>query len=235
MISQMRTAVLMAALMLAASVSAVALRPTEKLADVGPKVDLESMVPKQFGDWRIDNTILPLLPSPDVKAQLDKIYNQVLARTYVNSSGRRVMLSIAYGGDQSDAMQVHLPEVCYAAQGFQVKKPVEGEIGIADQGIPVRRVVATLGNRFEPITYWITVGDQVVNTGIKRKLAQLKYGFAGRVPDGVLVRASSIGRDEDDAYKLQEVFIRDMLTAMSSADRLRLVGRGDAQTSGRSG
>jgi EpsI family protein len=224
MIPKLRTAIFMAALMVAASVSAVVMRPTEMLADIGPKVDLETMVPKQFGDWRLDNTIVPLLPSPDVQAQLNKIYNQTLARTYLNGRGQRIMLSIAYGGDQSDAMQVHLPEVCYAAQGFQVKSSAPSQIAIGDTGIPVRRVIATLNSRIEPITYWITVGDEVVNSGAKRKLAQLTYGFTGRVPDGFLVRVSSIGRDEG-AYELHAGFLRDMINAMTTDARNRLVGR----------
>ena len=221
----LRTALITAALMFAASAAAVALRPTHKLADAGPKFDLETMIPKQFGDWRIDTSIAPVLPAPDVQAKLDKIYNQVLARTYINSRGQRIMLSIAYGGDQSDAMQVHLPEVCYAAQGFQVKKASLSQIATDYGVLPVKRVVAQLSNRIEPITYWITVGDEVVNAGYKRKLAQLKYGISGSVPDGILVRASSIDRDEDSAYKLQENFLNNMLATMRQGDRAKLAGR----------
>jgi EpsI family protein len=220
-----KTIVFMAVLMIAASVSAVVLRPTQKLADLGPKIDLEAMIPSHFGDWKIDRTIVPLLPAPDVQAKLDKIYNQTLARTYVDSRGKRIMLSIAYGGDQSDAMQVHLPEVCYAAQGFQVKKSAEGEVLVGDREIPVRRVVATLGARVEPITYWITVGDQVVNNRIKRKLAQVRSGMAGRVPDGMLVRVSSIGREETEAYAIQDGFLRDMLRTMRADDLERVTGK----------
>lgn len=219
------SSVFMAALMVAASVSAVALKPTERVADLRQKVDLESMVPKRIGDWHIDETIIPLVPSPDVQAKLNKIYNQTLARTYVNDQGRRLMLSIAYGGDQSDAMQVHLPEVCYAAQGFQVRRTEADVVSIFERPIPVRRLVAQLGPRIEPITYWVTIGDEVVNNGIMRKLAQLKYGVAGRVPDGLLVRASTIGRDEQVAYQLHDQFIRELLMAMSQADRERFAGR----------
>jgi EpsI family protein len=226
-----KTIVFMAALMIAASVSAVALRPTEKLADHGPKVDLEAMIPKRFGEWRVDESIVPLLPAPDVQAQLDKIYNQTLARTYVNSRGQRVMLSIAYGGDQSDAMQVHLPEVCYAAQGFQVKRSSEGTVVLQNRHVPVRRVIATLGNRIEPITYWITLGDRVVNSGIQRKLTQMKFGVAGSIPDGMLVRFSSIGRDADDAYKLHEGFVQEMLLALRPDDRDRIAGRAGTASS----
>lgn len=221
----LRTALITAALMFAASATAVALRPTHKLADAGPKVDLEAMIPKQFGDWRIDTSIAPVLPAPDVQAKLDKIYNQVLARTYINGRGQRVMLSIAYSGDQKGSTQVHLPEVCYPAQGFQVKNASLNQL-VTDYGtVPVKRLVAAMSSRVEPITYWITVGDKVVNAGFKRKLTQLKYGITGNVPDGILVRASSIDRDDKSAYALQEGFLRDMLAAMLPSDRARLAGR----------
>jgi EpsI family protein len=221
----LRTGLIVAALMFAASAAAVALRPTHKLAEAGPRVDLEAMIPKAFGDWRIDESIVPVLPSPDVQAKLDKIYNQTLARTYINSQGQRIMLSIAYGGDQSDAMQVHKPEVCYAAQGFQVKTVSLGQLATEYGALPIKRLMATLGGRFEPITYWITIGDQAISAGYKQKLAQLKYGLTGSVPDGMLVRASSIDRDELNAYELQEGFLRDMLDAMAQADRVRIAGR----------
>ena len=226
----LRSGLLVAALMFAASAAAVALRPTHKLADAGPKVDLETMIPKQFGDWRIDASIAPVLPAPDVQAKLDKIYNQTLARTYVNRRGQRVMLSIAYGGDQSDSMQVHLPEVCYAAQGFQIDRASLGQIATDYGTLPVKRLIARLNSRVEPITYWITVGDEVVNAGYKRKLAQIRYGITGNVPDGILVRASSIDRDNLGAYSLQDNFLRDMLAAMPKKNRSKVVGRLDLQT-----
>ena len=223
----LRTALITAALMFAASAAAVALRPTHKLADAGPKVDLEAMIPKQFGDWRIDTSIAPVLPAPDVQAKLDKIYNQVLARTYINGRGQRVMLSIAYGGDQSDSMQVHLPEVCYAAQGFQINKSSLGQLATDHGALPVKRLVASMNSRVEPITYWITVGDKATLPGIGRKLNQIAYGLTGRVPDGMLVRVSSIDPDKDRAYQVQEDFIGKMLATMEPGHRVRLTGKFD--------
>src|SRR4030065_72730 len=80
-------------------------------ADAGPKIDLEVLIPKTFGDWKIDETIAPLIANPEQEAMINKIYNQTLTRTYVNPKGERIMLSIAYGGDQSDSMAVHKPEI----------------------------------------------------------------------------------------------------------------------------
>ena len=120
--------------MLAAAGLALALTPRLKLADQGPTISLEAMIPKQFGEWKLEGTIASLIVSPDVQALLDKIYNQTLSRTYINPKGERIMLSIAYGGDQSDTMAVHKPEVCYPAQGFQIlKNPTISTFSSADR------------------------------------------------------------------------------------------------------
>ena len=205
-----------------------AMKPTQKLADLREKPVLETMIPLQIGEWKIDTSIVPIDLSPEVKAKLDKIYNQTLSRTYVNRAGQRIMLSIAYGGDQSDSMQVHLPEVCYAAQGFEVSDSVAGTLPTQYGELPVKRLVATQDNRNEPITYWVVIGDTAVLSGTKQKFAQLGYGLTGKVPDGFLVRVSSIDRDGRGAYQQQEEFIKAMLDAMNEKDRARLAGRFDA-------
>lgn len=212
--------------MFAAAGMALALKPTHKVADGRPKVDLEVLIPQAFGDWKIDETIVPLIADPELQAKLDKIYNQTLTRTYINSKGERIMLSIAYGGDQSDSMAVHKPEVCYPAQGFQIlKRPVVSNFSI-DSGasIPVKRLVATQGARIEPITYWTTVGDKVAVNGWKWKLQQMTYGLTGKIPDGLLFRISSIQADEANAYQLQDEFTRELLHAMSPGGRQRIIG-----------
>ena len=211
--------------MFAAAGLALALKPTQKIADAGPKIDLEVLIPKQFGDWKIDETIAPLIANPEQEALISKIYNQTLSRTYVNANGERIMLSIAYGGDQSDSMQVHKPEVCYPAQGFQILKNDSDIFSTGDRSIPVKRLVATQGQRIEPITYWRTVGDAVEVSGVKWKLQQLKYGLTGKIPDGLLFRISSIQADDAKAYLTQDAFTRDLLKAISSEDRQRIIGK----------
>lgn len=210
--------------MFAAAGVALALKPTQKIADAGPKIDLEVLIPKTFGDWKIDETIVPLLPDPETQAKLNKIYNQTLTRTYVNAQGERIMLSIAYGGDQSDAMAVHKPEICYPAQGFQILKNASDTFSTGVGKIPVKRLVATQGQRIEPITYWTTVGNTVAVSGWKWKLNQMKYGLTGKIPDGLLFRISSIQADDAKAYRTQDIFARELLQAMSPSGRQRIIG-----------
>jgi len=210
--------------MVSASFLAVAAKPTTKVADLGPKVDLEVLVPKQFGAWKIDSNVAPVALAPDVQAKLNKIYNQTLARTYIGERGDRIMLSIAYGGDQSDSLQMHRPEVCYAAQGFHILREAKGALDTAFGALPVKRIEAQQGPRYEPITYWVTVGDKAIHVGLRQKLAQLGYGLTGKVPDGMLVRVSSIDRDPSRAYEVQSRFVQELVAALSVEARTRLIG-----------
>ena len=220
-----RRMLIIALLMFAGAWLGYALKPTKKIADINAKPDLAAIVPAQIGEWKIDASIAPIEPSPDVQAVLNKIYNQTLSRTYVDPAGRRIMLSIAYGGDQSDSMQVHKPEICYAAQGFEVFDTVAGMLLTQYGELPVKRLIARQGNRNEPITYWVVVGDKATLSGFKQKLAQLSYGLTGKVPDGFLVRISSLDTNRQSAYQLQEEFIKTMLAAMQEPDRARIAGR----------
>jgi EpsI family protein len=201
---------------------ATAWRPTQHLADMRPKVDLESIFPKQFGDWRMDDRVPVQIVSPDQAAVLNAIYNQTLSRTYVNSQGQRVMLSVAYGGDQSDGTRAHRPEVCYPAQGFQVVSSSTGSINTAVGPVPTRRVVARLGSRIEPISYWVVVGDKIALSGTDQKLAQLGYSVRGVIPDGMLVRVSTIDANPEKAYGVHQDFLL-ALTKAVQRDNLPLI------------
>lgn len=217
-------ALLAAALMLAVAALAYFGKPRAYLADQIGKPDLESVFPKQFGSWRIDASIPMILPSPDVQAQLDAIYNQVLSRTYVNAGGQRIMLSVAYGGDQSDGNSAHRPEVCYPAQGFAITFNEPAVQSAAGGTLPVRKLMSKLGGRNEPITYWVVVGSEVATSGIEQKLAQMRYGLRGVIADGMLVRVSSIGTDMAQAHVIQAGFIADLAAAMPSPSRGRVFG-----------
>jgi EpsI family protein len=225
MSSEMRRRGFVAAgLMFAGSALAVGMRPRRHMADEIGMPDLETLFPKQFGDWRVDTSIPVILPSPDVQALLDKIYNQVLARTYVNAQGQRIMLSVAYGGDQSDGTSAHRPEVCYPAQGFAISSNRIAALPLGGHTVRVRQLMSHLGSRHEPITYWVVVGGEVVTSGIGQKLAQMRYGLRGIVADGMLVRVSSIDANAERAYQVHQRFVADLWQSLDPAARNRVIG-----------
>jgi EpsI family protein len=211
----------------AAMVLAAGAAPALKSSRVHPAAaafDLEKVIPHSFGNWTVDPSIAPITPAPDVQAQLDRIYDQIVSRTYVNARGERVMLVVAYGGEQSDALKAHRQEVCYAAQGFEIRKVLTGDLRLREKTIPVTRVVAVRGPRSEPVTYWLTMGDRVVLGRLERLMLQLRFGLSGRIPDGMLVRVSSISLNQAQAFDEQAQFISALLEGMRQGDVHRLLG-----------
>ena len=219
-----RTALILFALMLLASIGANAIKPTQFLAQMQPLGKLENLVPMQFGDWRGMEVDSLVVPDPQMLATLDRIYTDTLSRTYTNSQGRSIMLSIAYGDDQRDGMSVHYPEVCYPAQGFQGKEASEADITTPHGIIQAKRLVMTMGARNEPITYWTTVGEHQAGKGIQKKMNEMRYSLSGVIPVGMLVRVSSISLDSEQAYGDHEAFIQAMLEALSPETRIRMTG-----------
>lgn len=217
----LRAALAAGAVLLALTAAAVLPAPQKQTA----AFQLENLVPRAFAGWRIDPSIVPIPPSPDVQAQLETLYEQLLARTYVNAAGERMMLSIAYGGDQRDALRSHRQEVCYRAQGFTVRNLHTAPVRIAGHQLPVTRFDALGPGRFEPVTYWMTMGDAVITARAERLLVQVAEGIGkGRVPDGMVVRVSSLGADPGRAYQAQLAFLDELLRAMPPGDARRLTG-----------
>ena len=208
--------------MCAAALAAIVLKPSPAGADAS--LDLEKIIPVRFGEWAAQPTAGAIVPAPDVEANLARLYSQIVSRTYINPRGERILLMVAYGGDQSDALKAHRQEVCYAAQGFEIRALSHGQLPTLGKTIPVTRMHAVRGRRSEPVTYWFTMGDQVVRGRLERLEVQLRYGLAGALPDGLLVRVSSFDSDPPRAYGQQGGFLGALLRGMQPSDLPRLVG-----------
>lgn len=210
--------------MVAAATCAIALKPTIRLADGRAEINLETAIPKEFGDWMMDPRGVASVVNPQQQAFLNTLYSQTLSRTYIHKSGRRIMLSLAYGGDQSHDTQIHKPEVCYPAQGFRLVGSSKDNIQLSRSNVPVMRVITELGTRHEPVTYWIRVGDKVVRGSIEQNLARISIALGGHIPDGMLFRVSEISPNNEDSFSLQDTFIQALLPAVNPSTRQLLVG-----------
>lgn len=219
---------MLAALMCVAAIGGIAARPSAKAADRGQSISLESAVPKRFGEWSELPDQGAQVVNPQTRQLLDKLYSQLLTRTYVNKSGYRIMLSMAYGDDQRGALQAHKPEVCYPAQGFTLLRNDAGQLATRFGSIDVRRLSTALGQRAEPVTYWFTVGDTVIQTKLQKRLAEIRLGLTGQIPDGLLFRISSIDNDTERAFAMQQQFAAALLADVPAPTRKRLSGLGTA-------
>ncbi len=211
-------------LMLVSAALGAALRPTISLADERAPIDLKAMVPTAFGDWREEVDVVARVINPQQKGVIDKIYSQTLSRTYTNKEGYRIMLSIAYGKNQSDALQLHKPEICYPAQGFTLLNKQQYQLDLLGHLIAVTQIETSLGQRFEPVTYWTVVGDHITTGSTDKKLTEMRYALTGVIPDGMLVRLSSIDKNTGDAYALQRQFANAMVESIDPKHRIRFAG-----------
>lgn len=220
-----RRAMLAGAAMAAAAAAAAALTPRRHLADLQAPPDLEREVPDRLADWRTDPDVRVAVVDRRRADTLERIYSQVLNRSYVNGGGERVMLSLTYGPDQRKDMALHYPEVCYPAQGFSVRSNRLGVLLLSQGRLPVRRLETSLGTqRPEPVTYWTTVGAYHSLDALDRRLIELRYGLHGLIPDGFLVRISSIGLDSPREFARHERFVRTLLQALTPSQRSSLTG-----------
>ena len=219
-----RRSIVLAALMGGTAVGALALRPGQRTAAATGGLQLESLVPTEFGPWKTVREAGTQVVNPQTQQLLDKLYSQILSRTYVDASGYRVMLSLAYGDDQRGGLQAHRPEVCYPAQGFKVRTALDGPLPTPFGTLNVRRLETDLGPRIEPITYWLTVGDTIIRNTWEKRLAEIRLGLTGQIPDGLLFRVSSIDGDPKRAFAAQQRFTADLLAAVSPTARKQLSG-----------
>lgn len=210
--------------MVGASATAYKLTPTQLLADTLPRINLQNDFPSQVGDWKVDTRAQITIPNPETEGVIESIYTDTLSRVYVDPTGKQLFLSVAYGKNQSDGHSLHYPEVCYPAQGYMISEHHIGSIRIGAQTVPVKHLVAMRGEQPEPITYWATVGQKIILNGTQHKLAQLRYGFEGYIPDGMIVRVSTLGDDRDHEYEVQREFLEALARTVNPETRSRMLG-----------
>lgn len=201
-------------------------RPTVRMAEMGEAINLETLIPKQIGGWVMDEREGVKVINPQANAAVSDIYQQVLSRHYVNTTtGNVVMLSIAYGTDQSYGNDLHVPDVCYPAGGFQIEQRMASTLTLEGNiSLPTRRLVAQRSQRREPLTYWVVVGERAVTGAVASKLMALSYGMQGIVPDGMIIRMSTLGLSDQEAFAEQDAFAAEMLRNLPPRWKAKLTG-----------
>ena len=216
--------------LLLAAGGAMALKPRHRLnlLDGGK---LEDLVPLDIGSWYVTPSNAVILPEAAKGSLADQLYNQTVSRLYLSDSELPIMLVIAYGDTQSDQLQLHRPEVCYTAFGFQISSSEKVEVPLRSGGVlPARELVATSNDRVEPILYWTRIGDYLPQSGNQQRYLKLKTEMGGFVADGVLVRISTVAPPTPETFATLQKFAEAMLSATNPAGLPALIGRPLAAT-----
>lgn len=218
-----RRDVLLGGGMLLAAVGAAALTPRRHVELLHGR-KLEALIPNKIGPWATTPSqafVLPKTPG----SLADRLYSDTVSRLYVAPDALPVMMVLAYGNLQSDLLQLHRPEVCYAAVGFQVSNSTRLAMPVVrGVDIPARELTATSDNRIEPITYWTRIGDFLPTTRGEQRSMRLREQLAGIIPDGILVRLSTVAEPTPATFAALAAFGRAFILAVKPADREILVG-----------
>lgn len=213
-------------LMLGCMVLASVLKPTTLLSSITGEPDLEAIVPKEFGDWVASPYGVNAVVNPQLAEAVREIYTSTLARAYIHKrTGRVIMLSLAYGNDQTRDTQLHRPEMCYGGGGFRIERLEQVNLKFVGQEWQATRMFAVMGQRREPVTYLIRFGDTNVRLSLQMNLTRMRYAMQGVIVDGMLFRVSEVTRGtEADSYRLQDDFIESLLSSVTPAQRAQLIG-----------
>ena len=185
---------------------------------------LEDALPKRFGPWSEHPGGAVIAPvTPDSLA--DRLYSATVSRVYFRADGPPVMLLVAYGGEQSDLLQLHRPEACYPAVGMEITQHRGGDVPLGPgRTVPAVFLSAAGLNRVEDIVYWTRLGEAMPRSAGEQRSARLKAAMQGSIGDGILVRASTIRFEQGPAWPYLAAFLRDMVASLPDKARPGFVG-----------
>jgi EpsI family protein len=219
-ISRRQTLIGLACAATAATAVAAAPRRTE---DRLKGIKLNDLVPARIGPWSYGDT------QSVVVARADDAFptagsDQLVARSYRADNAPTIMLLIAYGSTQGATLQLHRPETCYPGQGFKLSGFSEPGLALGPARIQARRFTATRDQRIERLVYWTRIANSFPLNTAGEYAAILGSVLSGMVPDGVLVRLSTLSSDTAQADAALGAFAAELVQSISPLGRRILLG-----------
>jgi EpsI family protein len=206
----------------ATAAAAAVLPPAMTPPPTGPDQPLEKLIPMAIGPWSSVPFGDILIPRGE-KAE-EKTYDDVVTRYYDSASAAGVMLLVAYGSAQVGDTELHRPEACYPVAGFRLERGPNLRLRFAGADLTARSMTARATGRTEQLLYWSRVGAEFPTTSLAQRWAALRQTLRGSIPDGVLVRMSTIAEDRAAAVDLLERFAGELLSTGGPALRRVLTG-----------
>lgn len=187
----------------------------------------EDIIPGRLGPWQ--RSLAGDVAIPTAETPGDGAYDEVITRQYVDQSGALILLLLAHGSAQSGNAQLHRPETCYPASGFKLTEKQDAVVRTAGAGaIDALTLTAVAPGRIEHILYWSRIGRDFPTSSAAQRWATFRNTLDGSVPDGALVRISTINADPITARDRLSSFARLLLAVEDSRFHMLLTGRSSA-------
>jgi EpsI family protein len=191
----------------------------------GPAIPpLDRVVPARIGPW--SEAPMGGLSIPRGETPAGDAYDDLLTRLYTAPNATPIMLLIAYGATQSGNTQLHSPEDCYPNAGFDLQR--WQDVPLRTPGakpLLARYFTATAPGRIEQVLYWNRIGREYPMGFFDQRWSLLRQMTAGRIPDGVLVRISTINHDRSVALSHLRAFAVGLFAIRNAAMKFLLTGQ----------
>jgi len=206
-----RRQVLTGLLMASAAAVAAVRKPNVRLNYLG-NYKLEDVVPKRIGRWDfVTNSGLVIPPSDQLQLAL---YSQLLTRVY-SDGNTAIQLLIAYSASETGFLQVHRPEFCYTAAGYQLSDFALHKVQLqGTRQLTANTLTATRDSSTEKLLYWVRVGDHIPHSWAGQKLTFAEDNLHRLIPDAALIRISTVGLDDAQALTAIDEFTRQMIASV---------------------
>jgi EpsI family protein len=170
-------------------------------------------IPYQLADWTGQDT------------EFDPIYGadpaeSSLLRVYHRSDAPPVIVYIGFYGELSKVLEVHTPELCYPAQGWNIlalRKPAIGNF--REKQIPALEIVTEKDGNRRLVMWWYNAGSRPIQTRIRYVYAMLAMSTLTGRTDGSMVRIETpiVNGNETAAVARMEEFGKDFLPELNEA------------------
>lgn len=181
------------------------------------KQKLEDLVPKKIGAWNFVASSGVVVPPND--PLLNALYRQQLTRVYSDGKNPPVMLLLAQNGTQTGFLQVHRPDFCYRASGYQISPIAPHPIRVGSKIVPASHMEASAGGPTENVVFWTRIGDRIPTSWTQQKLVIAQQNLRGIIPDAILIRLSVVSEDGEAARAAIDSFVQEMLASIPLARR----------------
>jgi len=166
-----------------------------------------SKIPHSFGDWK--GTDYPL--DPRVYDILET--RSIIHRSYENSKGQKVFLSIVYYAETK--VDFHAPEACLGGQGIKTEKtPDTIFIDKLKSKLSVSRLIQKSDNGSEDLVYYFfKAGPFMGRSYLKLRMNLILNKFSKRPKSGSLIRVSTTipnTMEEKQSEKILQEFVNDI-------------------------
>lgn len=182
---------------------------------------LDDVIPKEIGPWKFVAASGLVVPPND---QLSRaLYSNLLTRVYSDGVNPPVMLLVAQSGSQTGILQIHRPETCYTASGYQISPVTPEPVQIGSKVVPVNSMDATADGFVEHVIYWTRIGNSMPASWKQQRIAVAEQNLRGILPDAILVRVSTVRNDADGARATLQSFVRSLINAVPPNRRSVLI------------